>query len=106
MSVYTIPVLRTPRQRLRALEADPNLRHSAARWLAHERVYPGKGALDVAEGYAVTDRAAVTEVEAAVREFREKAPGAEETTYLEWVLSELRAGVDALTEPEQLELAA
>lgn len=88
MSAYPIPDTSTPQARLAAYEADPNLRHTAARWRAHEQVFPGRGALAVIGNYERREPAQRQEVDIAVQEFTGKAPDDPATAYLTWVLEQ------------------
>lgn len=71
--------------RLALLEADPSMRHTAARWDAHEAVYPGSGAAT----YRESDAELLAEVRESLAVLREKAPDDEATVYLAWMEAEL-----------------
>jgi hypothetical protein len=80
------------RERLAALEADPTLRCTGARWRAHEKVFPGMGADVMVARYAGRDRATLGAVERCLAEFRERVPeDAGSIGYLVWLVEELAA---------------
>jgi hypothetical protein len=75
--------------RLKMLEADPSMRHTAARWDAYEAVYPGSGAAAMASTYREADAELLAEVRASLAVLQEKAPGDDATVYLAWMEAEL-----------------
>lgn len=83
-------------ERLARLAADPNLCHTSARWLAHEDVYPGRGALDSALNRRETDAVLLAEVRAAAAGADEKIPDDGATGYLHWLAAELAGALDRL----------
>lgn len=91
-----VPV--SPRERLARIETDPNLRHSGARWRAHEAVFPGRGAAALAENYTARDAELRASFQALLAELLEKAPDeTDEIAYCEWALSELGASTGETT---------
>lgn len=89
MSTATMPTL--AQAHLDAMKADPTLRHTGARWRAHEAVFPGKGALDLAARCAARDAALAAKITVA-RDDHARKLGADhdETRYLDWLLEQLR----------------
>lgn len=92
----TLPTV-TAVERLERLEADPNLRHSGARWRLHQVVHPSSGAdaETLVANYVQRDQKLIAEFEALLAELRESAPDDEAIGYCEWALGELRAEVVA-----------
>ena len=88
-SPFAVPDVSTPLRRLEALAADANLMHTAARWRAHEEVYPGAGATSMIGWYLDRDVTKIVGVRRAVDEFRAASCDLQATRYLEWVLFEL-----------------
>lgn len=73
------------------LKADLTLRHTTARWLAHEAAYPGMGALHMITPAAIErDQALLTEITALVAELEEKASDQRDLIeHFRWVRAEL-----------------
>lgn len=79
----------SPLDRLARIEADPTLRHTGARWRAHEAAYPGSGGAERARLYAETDAVKLAEVEASLAEVEGQFPDDEAVAYLRWLRDEL-----------------
>lgn len=93
VSPFAIPPMTTAHERLTALTADLNLRHSAARWRAHAEVYPAAAhdAAQAAELAGAGDAMLAMRVVIVLDEFRAKlSAGDEAAVYPEWVLSLLQ----------------
>lgn len=78
----------SPAERLARLEADPTLRHTGVRWLAHEAAYPGHGA-EQAQEFRAADLALHAYVASSLAEFEAKLPDDSSTRYMRWLRDEL-----------------
>lgn len=78
------------REHLRQLEADPNLRHTAARWRAHDAVYPDSGACEMVARCLAADVHTLARFRTSLAEAREKLDASDPAiTYLAWLVDEL-----------------
>lgn len=86
-------------ERLSAIEGSGILRHTAARWYAHEDAYPGSGALDMARRCAQATFEARGQIEQLVDELEGiEMPAADLSLWI-WVRDELRAACWRLATP-------
>lgn len=92
-----------PEQRLAMLDADANLRDTAARWILHEQVHPGSGALDIARCLAQRDeRDRLPRWRAAAAEYAQLlGEGSDEAAYAAWLVRELEDGIRAVREADR-----